>query len=237
VTIPIVTPVPPPTEQRDTSALGGAILGKDDFLLLLVTQLRNQDPMSPMDGMAFASQLAEFSSVEQLIGLGDKLDAMSELAIAGQALNETMLGASLVGKDALLEGSSVSVHDGVATQVVVDLPEGVEDATVVVYGRDGKPVLEQSFGALGAGRRTLTLDSAELAAGDYRYEVIAKDGEDQTLKVRTFTSARIDGMSILGGEVQLRVGGQLIPASAIIEIRAPAPAVPPTTTHAGETVP
>ena len=63
MTTPIASTAPPPAEQRDKGGLGNAILGKDDFLRLLVTQLRNQDPLSPMDGMAFASQQSAVARV------------------------------------------------------------------------------------------------------------------------------------------------------------------------------
>ena len=58
--------------QMLTSA-SSDVMGKDDFLQLLVTQLGNQDPLNPMDGKDFAAQLAQFSSVEQLMNIGDVL--------------------------------------------------------------------------------------------------------------------------------------------------------------------
>lgn len=61
-----------------TNAAGGA-LGKDEFVKLLVTEMKNQDPTSPMDGKALAAQLAQFSSVEQLININTKLDNFAAL--------------------------------------------------------------------------------------------------------------------------------------------------------------
>ncbi|MCL4867044.1 MAG: hypothetical protein KJZ47_14210, partial [Gemmatimonadales bacterium] len=55
----------------------GPILGKEDFLAMLVAQLRNQDPLNPMDGAEYAAQLAQFSTVEQLIQIGAKIDGQS----------------------------------------------------------------------------------------------------------------------------------------------------------------
>jgi flagellar basal-body rod modification protein FlgD len=73
-------------------------LGKDDFLRLLTTQLQHQDPLQPMDAQAFIAQLAQFTSVEELDGLGKKLDTM----LLGQASSNQLTTASLVGKDVLL---------------------------------------------------------------------------------------------------------------------------------------
>lgn len=61
-----------------TNAAGGA-MGKDQFVQLLITQMKNQDPMNPMDGKDLAAQLAQFSSVEQLININAKLDSFTSL--------------------------------------------------------------------------------------------------------------------------------------------------------------
>ncbi len=61
-----------------TNASGGA-MGKDQFVQLLVTEMKNQDPMNPMDGKDLAAQLAQFSSVEQLMNINTKLDNFATL--------------------------------------------------------------------------------------------------------------------------------------------------------------
>ncbi len=54
-------------------------MGKDEFVKLLVTEMKNQDPLNPMDGKELAAQLAQFSSVEQLMNINTKLDGLSSL--------------------------------------------------------------------------------------------------------------------------------------------------------------
>jgi len=61
-----------------TDAAGGA-MGKNQFVQLLVTEMKNQDPMNPMDGKDLAAQLAQFSSVEQLMNINTKLDNFTAL--------------------------------------------------------------------------------------------------------------------------------------------------------------
>jgi len=61
-----------------TAAAGGA-MGKDQFVQLLVSEMQNQDPMNPMDGKDLAAQLAQFSSVEQLMNINTKLDNFTTL--------------------------------------------------------------------------------------------------------------------------------------------------------------
>ncbi len=62
-----------------TQAGAGGAMGKDEFVKLLVTEMKNQDPLSPMDGKELAVQLAQFSSVEQLINVNTKLDNLTAL--------------------------------------------------------------------------------------------------------------------------------------------------------------
>lgn len=73
-----------------TQAAGGE-MGKDQFVKLLVTEMQNQDPLNPMDGKELAVQLAQFSSVEQLMNVNTKLDdltaAVKSQQITGSGTN------------------------------------------------------------------------------------------------------------------------------------------------------
>lgn len=71
-----------------TNAAGGA-MGKDQFVKLLITQMQNQDPMDPMDGKDLAAQLAQFSSVEQLININTKLDTFTSMLTAAPSTTGT----------------------------------------------------------------------------------------------------------------------------------------------------
>lgn len=88
VTGPTTPPVAPlgPTGERPTALPSNPLgsMGKDDFLKLLVAQMRNQDPLSPSDGKEMAAQLAQFSSVEQLVTVNDTLSQIqSALKLQG----------------------------------------------------------------------------------------------------------------------------------------------------------
>ncbi len=77
------------------------VLGRDDFLKLLVTQLRHQDPLNPMDATAFASQLAEFSGLEQLIQVNKSLELQAQGDLMTQVALRTSLAAGLIGLEVL----------------------------------------------------------------------------------------------------------------------------------------
>ena len=73
-------------------------IGKDQFLQMLVAQLKNQDPMSPMQSNEFAAQLAQFTSVEQLIQLNGSVNSQSEAVQIATLAGQAALGASLIGR-------------------------------------------------------------------------------------------------------------------------------------------
>ena len=84
-------------------------LGQSDFLQLLVAKLENQDPLSPSEDTEFIAQLAQFSSLEQLVSANDNLLALS--VGQSQILNAQAL--TLIGKEARVEsGSQVRIHNG-----------------------------------------------------------------------------------------------------------------------------
>lgn len=85
------TPPKPPVGKAEPNAGSGVFsnpggkLGKDEFLKLLVAQMKNQDPLNPMDGQQMAAQLAQFSSVEQLVTANETLEAIRAMLVAQKA--------------------------------------------------------------------------------------------------------------------------------------------------------
>lgn len=97
-------------------------LGKDDFLQLLITQLKHQDPTKPMDDKQFIAQMAQFSSLEQMTNLGQEFAKVSGIVSRGNALN-------LLGKQVeILEGEQ-------RVSGVVESVSGTENPQVKVNGR------------------------------------------------------------------------------------------------------
>jgi len=76
-----------PNEDSLISNIAGGAMGRDEFVKLLVAQMSNQDPLNPMDGKELATQLAQFSSVEQLLNVNSKLDEMIKLLSPSQPDN------------------------------------------------------------------------------------------------------------------------------------------------------
>ncbi|KGE17524.1 flagellar hook capping protein [Paenibacillus wynnii] len=115
------------------SASGSSVMGKDQFLKILITQLQNQDPMQPMEDKEFIAQMAQFSSVEQLMNISTQLTSLNQSL--GSASN--LIGKSITWTDSttLLPVSgivdSIVVKSGVNYAVVGDKKIAITDVTEV----------------------------------------------------------------------------------------------------------
>jgi len=113
-------------------------VGKDEFLKLFVTQLKNQDPLNPMDSAGFTAQLAQFSSLEQLTNLND---GMKSLLLSQNSL-QNALSANLIGKQVGFQGQDASggagaMQYGVVTGITFDADKTwfvVDGATKIAPG-------------------------------------------------------------------------------------------------------
>jgi flagellar basal-body rod modification protein FlgD len=114
------------TSSKTSSKLGAAAgMGKDDFMKLLMEQLKNQDPMKPMEDKEFITQMAQFSSLESMNTLTEQMEALTGSQMLVQA-------ATLIGKQATAKLASGEVVTGTITQV--KMIDG--KPTAVVNGKD-----------------------------------------------------------------------------------------------------
>ena len=131
--------VPAATKKTD--------LGQNDFLKLMITQLKNQDPIKPLDSGAFLGQLAQFSTVSGLQDIQTKFDALSSSLVSNQALQ----AASLVGQDALVESSKAPLYPGGVVAGAIDVPAATSGATVEIRDATNQVVAHIELGAQPAG--------------------------------------------------------------------------------------
>jgi len=173
-----------PTTNEAAEAPQQGTMDREAFLKLLVAQLSHQDPLKPMEGTEFVTQLAQFTSVEQQIIQSGKLDLIS-LQMKGLSNNEA---ASLVGKQVTVRGKGVA-YDGLTPATAsVTLGGAAESVKVEIKGPDGKVVRTIDMPAHAAGPLPITWDGktdegATAPAGTYTFDVQAENADGETVNV------------------------------------------------------
>ncbi len=200
-----------------SGSLGSSSIDRDRFLTLLVAQLRNQDPMSPLQPHEFAAQLAQFASVEQLTQLNAGVANQSADLQLVAMLGRTSLSASLLGRRVLAEGNQVQIPATGHASVTIDVPAAGGGATLKLFDAAGKEVATRSLGSQKGGRQTLELP-ADLPAGTYTYRVTIDGPGGSALPATTYISGTVDGVLFKNGEIVLKIGGLEISMDNLAEI-------------------
>jgi flagellar basal-body rod modification protein FlgD len=195
-------------------------LAQEDFLQLMLTQLKNQDPFKPMESGEFLGQLAQFGTVQGLAGLQTSFDSLSSSLVSNQALQAS----TLVGRSALASTSTITVAEGQAVTGAVDLPASTSAVNVAVRDVTGETVRTLNLGARTSGLAAFEWDGLDDAgnrapAGRYTFSA-AYQSATETVAADTLLRAPIDSV-LLGADgftVDLRGIGE-VPFTAVREIR------------------
>jgi flagellar basal-body rod modification protein FlgD len=195
-------------------------LGQQDFLQLMLTQLKNQDPFKPMESGEFLGQLAQFGTVQGLAGLQTSFDSLATSLVSNQALQAS----TLVGRSALVETSTIDVAAGHSVAGAIDLPASSASVSLSIRDVTGQPVRTIQLGAQPKGLAEFTWDGladdgTAVQAGTYTFSAAYFEGTE-TVAADTLLRAPIDSV-LLGGDgfnVELRGIGEL-PFTAVREIR------------------
>ena len=217
----MITEVTASQTQRTASIAGpNSVLGKDEFLQLLVAQLRHQDPLSPMEGAEFAAQLAQFSSVEQLINLNDRLALVATLDEAVLHAVNTNAALGLIGRGVHAFGNEVAVSDTGEGSVTFTVGGQGGQATLRLFDAAGREVASADLGVLSAGRQRVDLSqvASDIAPGTYTYRVEIADAEGNAVEVTTYTSGIVTGVRHGNDGPMLVVGPFQIPLGRVAEV-------------------
>ena len=194
-------------------------LGKDDFLNLLVAQLQNQDPLNPVDSTAFTSQLAEFSSLEQLANVNENLEY---LQMYQSSINNAQ-AVSFIGKNIDALGDSIQLESGENENIHFELTQDSSSVVINIYDEAGSLVKYIENGPLGEGKQSVEWDGTDnggntLSEGIYKFEVMAIDTNGDKVQTATYISDRVTGVTFKNGVTYLMAGGRQIPIGDVIEV-------------------
>ena len=223
------------TGSTDSSASSGTgtkatqTMGKDDFLKLLLTQMRYQDPLNPMDNTQFVTQLAQFQSLEGTNNVESAIEALNtsfkdSLAAQKQSA-DSMVGSaaiSLIGKDVRVQqknlawsatpGDEVSIpislgnNSGASVQIIDS--SGAVVKTLAATGKDSNNTVVVKWDG--------STDSGQAApAGAYTVNVV---GSDTDSSLYAFSEGTVEGVSNLTNGAQVRIGGLNFSVADIVDV-------------------
>ncbi|MDX1526794.1 MULTISPECIES: flagellar hook assembly protein FlgD [Pseudidiomarina] len=186
---------------------------RDNFMTLLVTQLRNQDPLNPMENNEMTSQLAQINTVSGIESLNDTMQNINgQMEAAKNMQASALIGrAVLVPGDRLLVGGEV----GDVTPFGFELSAPAENVTVNIYNASGMLVKRMDVGAVGSGPQSFSWDGVmddgnQAPAGSYNFTVEATNG-DQAVTSQRFNYAQVIAVTMGQDGPRLDLGGILEP--------------------------
>jgi len=198
-----------------TSTTSTQSLGKDEFLQILIAQLKNQNPLEPLDGTDFAAQLAQFSSLEQLMNLNNTLQT--------QSVNQMTLGyaqsVNMIGKTAVANSGNTVTANGQAVELNYNLVDDAESVTISIFDKNGNIVTTWDESAKAAGMNSTTWDCSAVKDGDYTFQIYAKDAFGTSVTTETMITGVVTAVHFRSNEILVTLNGQEIPLSKIIEIK------------------
>ena len=204
-------------------------LGKDDFLRIMVTQMKNQDPTNPFKADQMAAQMAQFASVEQLQNLNAGFNKMAQ---NNQPL-ERMAMTNMIGKSVTTDGSRFAHQEGDNESLSFNLPRDAKEVKVTILSEQGETIFQKDLGATKKGEGSFTWDgkrvnSLPAKAGNYMLRVEAKDEREADIVIETKKRSRVIGVSFEGSEPVLLVGDakhtEKVPVKSVVRVDSDAPA-------------
>jgi len=225
------------TQNTSTNRTVSTELGKDEFLKLLVTQLKYQDPLSPMENTEYVSQLAQFSTLESMNNMSTGISNMEALSMTGKYVTATTIDSS-TGNNVQISGvvDSVKLKSGSAMLIVQGMEINLEDVTDVQnYSRSDAANLSALIGQTCKGyiynSETLDLIAVEgtvtgISKGVYE-DYAVMDGvvcEVDSILSDDYSSSQ-DTLEYLqehiGSEIDINVTdsetGKVVPVTAVLE--------------------
>lgn len=201
---------------------------QDRFMTLLVTQMKNQDPLNPMDNAQVTSQMAQLNTVTGINKLNDTMSSLISSVQTGQTYQAT----SMIGHNVLVAGNTITNTVQAATDSTsassggyfgVSLPNGADSLTVTIKNGAGTTIRTLTFGQQDAGNSALQWDGKNdagetVASGSYQFSVTAKLGTGTTSSTG-LSVAQVQSVSTSSGSVKLNLSNSdAVSVSDIVEI-------------------
>ncbi|GAA0652970.1 flagellar hook assembly protein FlgD [Brevundimonas lenta] len=205
---------------------GGTMMASnfETFLALLTAQLKNQDPLSPVDSNQFTAQLTQMAGVEQQLLTNDLLTSL----LAAQQTGGLGEASTYIGKEATAAWSAVKFEDGKATWSY-ELAEDAKEAKLQVVDSSGKVVWTGNAPDLKNGIHDFSWDGKTTGGGQvpeggvYTLKIVAKDAAAETVESQVLVRGVVTGVEMYDGQPYLTIKNSILPLSSVISLNQPKP--------------
>lgn len=184
-------------------------LDKDSFLKLFITQMQNQDPLSPDKSSEMAAQLAQFNGLEQMMNVNKNLEKMQSEAGLARAVGLI----DFVGKDVKLSNGKLGLVDGKVTDGTMTIDADIAGATLEVRDAAGAVIATRSLGVMNRGEHKIEWDGLDntgkkASGGTYTFAVLAKDSNGQDVAAKITSVVKVTGVDLkdAGGSFYTELG-------------------------------
>ncbi len=200
-------------------------MGHQQFLQLLVAQMRHQDPINPLDGAEFAAQLAQFNSVEQLINVNSGIKELYESQEMMSAGLTNSLAASLTGKHVKAVSDVVQLPVGESANIQYKLNSSASNVDIIIMNESGNEVRRESLENVAASSHEWSWDGRNnngerMPDGRY-YVSIHASNDDANVNALTYVEGMATRVRYTGDGVRLTVNGVDIPIGDVEEVGLP----------------
>jgi flagellar basal-body rod modification protein FlgD len=183
---------------------------QDRFLTLLVTQLKHQDPLSPMDNAQVTSQLSQISTVSGIDKLNTTMSDLAKAMSSQMTASQAMSNVTMIGREVMAPSNKLNLTDNGAT-AAVQIDEAAANASVVIYGAAGNVVgkVDMDRPAVGLNKFTWDgkgLDGKQVEKGTYSFSVQASAGT-KSIPTTTFVIGKVTGVGVTGTDSTLILDG------------------------------
>lgn len=177
---------------------------QDRFMTLLVSQLRNQDPLNPMDNAQVTSQMAQLSTVSGIEKMNQTIESLNK----SYQVSQGMQASQMIGHGVLVPGNSLPMASGKAA-MSFELAENADTVNISIRDSSGNVVRKLSGGALQAGSNTVEWDGKDdsgklLADGNYKYDIAATNA-DKKVAVTQLAIGLVSSVSMASNGVKLTI--------------------------------
>lgn len=202
------------TANSTTTSAAKKTMGKDDFMQMLIAQMKNQDPTAPMSGTDFAAQLAQYSQLEQLTNMSSEIKNQS-LNMYSMAQTQAV---GMIGKTVTADGGNTIKTSGGSVDVAYSLANDAAQVEIDIRDQSGKLVKTINASNQAAGSNKVAWDTSTVPDGVYTYEVTAKDLSGSSVDATTVSSGTVSAVQFKDSQIYATVNGQEVAMSSITAV-------------------